>query len=336
MATSHVIYKLMNNLGYKFSICQLGKNVYDDLAYYNKDNFPDIEITRPNIATDLTAIHNKALVTVNGYIYPTTYYNDKLYVANATKSMLKSRSNHIGLLSFLDLSNNINKLPIQPSMITTDPPFTLYQKAIITFNRDIGNFILSVCGYPIFENSEFLYRVSSNAIAIRLDRLNMLSKIYELSRYRDIITELEIPSSINNPSQISLENVYSEDTVVKFLSTFNSFLIEVPCDTLTTSPIYLERSHLPGIFTTQINKSYPIIVGNGKFSEHYVKRAVYNFDLSEAERPSYKVHMNDAYYNNYAISSTSFSYTSMFNSSTLATDNYRLNRAFFLDIQMEN
>ena len=96
-------YQLANTAGYKFDIVKIGDHVFDQLAYYNKENFPDIQVKRPGTNTDLSLLHNKALMSVNGYFYPTVYEEDNLYIPNATLSMLKSRANSIGILSFNNL-----------------------------------------------------------------------------------------------------------------------------------------------------------------------------------------------------------------------------------------
>lgn len=153
-------YALANTTGYKFNITKIGYNNYDSLAYYNKENFPDVEVLRPGTSTDLTILDSKALLTVNGYVYNTTVIGGRLYIPNATKSMLKSRENNIGIFSFNSLPGVLTKTPITVEMITPEPPFTLYEKAIITFNTPVNFPIIVICGYIIFENPEIFYRVS--------------------------------------------------------------------------------------------------------------------------------------------------------------------------------
>ena len=316
-------YQLANVAGYKFNIVKIGYNVYDELAYYNKENFPDIEITRPNVPTNLADLHNKCLLSVNGYIYKTEYSNDRLFIPNATKSMIKSRDNNIGILSFNSLSSNLTKYNITIDMITPESPYTLYEKAIITFNEDIQTPILVMCGYLIFEDPEFFYRISNRSFVLRLDRLNFIEKLYELNRYRDIFTELNIPVSANNSNLIDANIVKSNVTVVNFLSTFNSFLVNIPVTNFSIKKIYLEHSNVPGNFRTEIEPVYPIMVGYGKLAEYFKKKTTDN---------KYSVYINDAYYNQHLISNFSFNEINLYNDNRVVGDTYRLTQAYFLNL----
>ena len=316
-------YQLANTAGYKFNITKIGSNSYDDLAYYNKESFPDVAITRPKSDTDLSLLHNKALLTVNGYVYPTSYDGTNLCIPNATKSMLKARSNHIGILSFNKLERNLTKHAITSDMVTTEPLTTLYEKTIITFPSEINYPILVICGYLVFENPEFFYRVSGNSFVLRLDRLNYIEKLYELNRCRDIFSELNIPTSINNPSVIDAQVARSDDAIKKFLTSFNSFVVDLPVSNFSTKKIYLEHSSVPGNFRTEVAPVYPIIVGYGKIAE-YIKRR--NNDSK------YTVYIADAYYNQHLFSSMSTNAINLYNDHRLVGSTYRLSSAFFLNM----
>lgn len=322
MAT--VRYQLANTAGYKFNIVKIGHNEYDPLAYYHKENFPDVEITRPNIDTDLSLLDTKCLLTVNGYIYPTIYQNNRLFIPNATKTMIKSRSNNIGILSFNNLSLNLIKRPITIDMVTPEAPYSLYEKAIITFNSEIGNAILVIAGYPIFENPECFYRVSGNSFALKLDKLQYIEKLYELYRYRNIFEELNLEVSPNNPSMISIDMARSDSIILKLLTLFNTFLVEIPSATLATKKIYLEHSNVPGNFRTEKEPTSPIVVGYGKFCE-YIKKKTNDY--------KYTVYMNDGYYNQHLISNMNYNNVSVCNDHRVVGSTYRLSNAFFLDIE---
>ena len=320
-------YQLANTAGYKFHIKKMGFNNYDELAYYHKENFPDVELTRPGTETDLSLLNNKCLLSVNGYLYPTVYQDSKLYIPNATKSMIKSRANNIGILSFNNLSSNITKLPINIAMITPEAPFTLFEKAIITFEEDIQSPILSICGYMVFENPEFFYRVSNRSFALRLDRLNYVEKLYELERYRDIFKELEIPTSVNNPTLIDASVARSDAIIIKFLTSFNSFLVNIPINNLHIEKVYLEHSNVPGNFRTEIEPNMPLMVGYGKLSEYIKKKTT---------DTKYTVYMNDAYYNQHLISNHSFTDITLYNDHRVIGNTYRLSQAYFLNMYTIN
>jgi len=323
MSTVTFQYSLANTSGYKFNITKIGFNNYDDLAYYNKENFPDIEITRPATDTDLKSLDSKALITVNGYVHNTTVIENRLYVANATKSMLRSRENNIGIFSFNSLPGVLTKTPITADMITPEAPFTLYEKAVITFNSPVNCPILVVCGYLIFENPEVFYRVSPNAYVLRMDKINYIEKLYELKRSRDIFTELDIPISPNNVSMIDANTVRSEVAITKFLTTFNSFLVDLPVNNLSVDRVYLEHSNIPGNFRTELEPTLPIMVGYGKLAEYSKRKTTEN---------KYTVYVNDAYYNKHLFSNTSYGNINVYNDHRQVGSTYALTQAFFLKV----
>lgn len=319
-------YQLASKAGYKFQITRIGEHVLDQLAYYHKENFPDVEVSRPSVDTDLSLLHTKALMTVNGYIYPTVYQDRKLYIPNATKSMLKSRSNQIGILSFNKLAGDLVKHTITPAMVTAETPTSMFEKVIITFDKDIAHPILVMCGYMVFEDPEVFYRVSSKSFALRLDRLNYIEKLYELARQRDIFNELGVPVSPNNSSMIDADVARSDVTITKFLTAFNSFLVELPATGLETRKIFLEHSNVPGNFRTELEPTFPIMVGYGKIGEYHKKKT---------NDQKYTVYVEDAYYNQHLFSSMSYQDIKVYNDHRLPGSTYRLSQAFFLEIAVE-
>lgn len=326
MTELHFNYQLAISAGYKMNIVKIGQNAYDQLAYYQKENFPDLQITRPQTETDLSILHDKTLMTVNGYIYPTVYQDSKLYIPKATTSMLNSRSNNIGILSFNKLQDKLIKTEIKLEMLSSEYPLSMFEKTIITFDKDVGHPILVMCGYMVFENPEYFYRVSDRSFVLRLDRLNFIEKLYELRRQRDIFTELGIPVSPNNPTVVDGGIARSDITITKFLTSFNSFLVEVPVTNLQTKKIYLEHSNVPGNFRTDLEPTAPIIVGYGKIAE-YIKK--HNND------GKYTVYINDAYYNQHLFSNLPTDQINIYNDHRHVGSTYRLCQAFFLDMFTE-
>ncbi len=325
MTTEHATYQLASAANYKFNICKIGFNSYDPTAYYHKENFPDVEVTRPGTDTDLELLHKNFLMTVNGYVYSTEYIGGKLYIPNATMSMIRSRANAMGLINFTNLGQ-ITKTKITPSMVTTDPIMPAFEKVIITFPDTVKQPILIMAGYMIFENPEYFYRVSDNVFALRLDRLNYVEKLYELNRYRDIFKELEVPVSNTNDTMVDGQVVRSEAVIKKVLSLHNSFLVNLDADNLSTTKIYLDKTSVPLNFRTEYKPIYPLIVGYGKVTEYF------------QEKPTdekYVVSTQDGYYNNHLFSSQSYRDLAVYNDHRKPGTTYRLSPGFFLDITVE-
>lgn len=317
-------YTLGANAGYRYNISKIGEHAYDELAYFIKENFPDVEVTRPGQTTDLSLLHTKCLTTVNGYVYPTAMFDGKLYIPKATTSMVKSRLNHIGIISFNNLPDELVKIPITVDMITPDTPIPLYEKVILTFERSIGSCFLVLGGYLVFEHPEFFYRVSDSSFALRLDRLNYIERLYETNRYRNIFNELSIPLSTLNPHMFDAEIARSAPVITRYLSCFNSFLVEVPATNLSVRKVYLEHSNVPGNFRTELEPKLPFVSGYGKLTE-YMK--------CKNNDTKYTVTVNDAYYNNHLFTKMSTADTQVYNDHREPGRTYHLSESFFLEIK---
>ena len=327
MAEYHFNYINARRAGYRAEICKIGEKVYDPLQYWVKANFPDIEITRPTLATDLSLVHNKTLFTVNGYVYPTLYTNSRLYVPKATLSMLKSKTNHLGLISFNILEGNLTKHQLTAENITPDGNYSLYEKCVITLSVAVRTPILIIGGYMQLEEAGVFYRISDTSFMLCLDKLSYIERLFESQRYRDIFKELEIPTSVNNIAMIDGVVARSDSAVMKYLTCFNSFMVDVPVDRLFVNKIYLNQSNIASTFNTDAPPLFPLVTGYGKFSEYH---------YSEGPDGRYCVSTIDAYYDNHLLSKLNVSQAAVYNDHREVGSTYRLSNAYMMDIYSED
>lgn len=326
MATHRVNYLLGSTGNYRFNITKMGHHEYDQLAYIHKSDFPDVQVTRPKTDTDLLKVHQTCLMTVNGYVHSTTYTSGKLYIPQATHSMLKSKANVTGILDFSKVAPNMTKLSITPEMVTEDPGILAYDKVFITFNEPVQQPLLIMAGYIIPYDTDNFYRVSDTSFALCLSKLQYMERLYELSRYRDIFKNLEVPVSPLNPHMVDTEVVRSLMVIKRLLSTHNSFMVDLKIDNFSTKKIYLNHSKIPGTFTTQTLPNIPLFVGYGKVSEYTVRRD---------NEFRYTVHTQDCHYNNHLMSYMGQNKIKVFNDHRKPGDTHRLAQAFFLDMTTE-
>lgn len=320
-----VSYQLASDAQYRFDIVKIGRHEYDHLAYYFKENFPDVKITRKQLEMDIPKLQATTLWTVNGYVQTTITDGENLYIPGVVAGMLHSRSNKVGMLTFNGLTAGLKKHPIAATQVTADVNIPAYEKVFITFEEAVVSPILVMAGYLIFENQEFFYRISDHTFALHLHRLNYMEKLYELSHYREIFKELEIPTSPNNPTQVDAKDALSETTIKKFLSLPNSFVVDTGHPQgLVTQPIYLEHSNIPGNFRTHKLPTLPMFVGFGKLTEYHKNRINDN---------RYSVYTQDTIYNNYIFSATNHHLVQSYNGHRIPNSTYRISQGFFLDIR---
>ena len=322
---AEVHYQLANVAGYRLDIAKIGKNEYDPLSYYYKKDFPDLKITRPNTETYLELLDKRALLTVNGYVYSTIYENNTLYVRNAVETMLKTRKNHVGILSFAELNKDLKKIPIKQSMIFTEQPYTLYQRAILKFNEPVVKPILIVAGYMIFETPNYFFRVADDTFVLNLEALNYMEKIYELNRYCNIFTQLGVSINTTNASLVDADVIRSNNVITKFLTLHNSFLVDVGTN-YNIEKIYLEHSNVPCSFRTEVEPIYPIVVSYGKFTEYFKMRQIDS---------KFNIYTSDGHYNKHLFSYLPKDLIKVYNDHRTTNNTYRLTPAFFLKITFD-
>lgn len=324
--TTPITYQLASAAGYRFNLAELGKNSYDELAYYFKENFPDIVITRRNAKLDIPKLQNTFLWTVNGYVYSATQDGEQLYLQGAAQGVLRSRSNIFGMLNFSGVTTKIDQRRIDASMIFEDINIEAYEKVFINFEQPVTNPLLVMGGYLVFENPEFFYRVSDTMFVLHLHRLNYVEKIYETLKCRDIFAELGVPVSPNNPTQVNASDLRSLATIKKYLTLNNSFLIDLGDKGVQLDKVYLQHSNVPSSFIAHKYPYLPLFVGYGKLAEYLVTKA-------NSER--WIVNTQDAVYDNYLFTSQNHHLIRSYNAHRKPGQTYRLAEAFFLDIRSE-
>lgn len=323
MPTHRVKYQLGSTGNYRYNIIRIGFSEYDALAYLHKKDFPDVEITRPGTDTDLALVNQTCLMTVNGYIYDSLYQSGRLYIPGATLAMLCSRTNVMGVLDFGQITPNLARIKITPSMVTDENNVLPYNKVFITLPSAVVQPLLVMGGYLIPYDTESFYRVSDNSFALNLSALNYTEKLYETSRYRDIFKDLDVPVSVSNPQMVDADLVRSLITIRKYLSLNNSFMVDLGVGNLALTKIFLEHSRIPGVFKTQVSPSMPMVMGYGKLTEYAV---------TKNREALYSVHSQDAHYNNHLVSHMPAHQVQVHNDHRLPGDTHRLAQGFFLDI----
>ena len=305
---------------YRCAIVRMGRHEYDPLAYQYKQDFPDIEITRQDPA-DLQTLHERCLFTVNGYVHRSVYSDSRLYVPQATPSMLRSRLNATGVLDFGCTGKPLKTLALSAAMITEEPHTAAYDKVIITLPEAVEQPLLVMAGYLITYHPQTFYRVSDNAFAVHLARLQYHEKLYELYRYRDIFRELSVPVSEHNPQMVDTAQVRSLETIKALLSTHNSFMVDLQTPTWQVSKEAVRESHVPGSFLADSHPELPLLTGYGKLAEYASRRE---------NSPRWSVTLHDWQYHNHLLSHRSPYTSAVVNDHRVPGARQRLAPVFFL------
>lgn len=319
-------YILASSAGYKINIANEGYNPYDETTYGNKSQFKDIVLTRPGLHTDMYNIHTKSLITINGYFHPTSFLDDRVYVKEAVPTLLKTGINHVGIFSFFNLDVDLDKITITEDMISGEEEYSYYEKVIITLPKPVDGIFLIFGGYLIVEDERYLRRVSDRSFVLYPSRLNYTDKIYELFRYRNIFSELGVNVSNFDDSVVLYNDITSNDTIIKMLTRFNTFFVNLKGHRIKYDALQLEHSAVPNNYRTELHPSKLLLGGHGK---------VIDYKFMKYNSRKFTILTTDAFYNNLINSYTPEYALDLLNKNRRPGDTHRLSSVFFLDIICE-
>ncbi len=267
MSTASIKYLNAIHGSYKISISKAFADVPSDHPYAAFVGLPDVKISRQD--TDVTLLHSKALLTVNGIILPTATDGDNLWILNGAKTMVQSASNHVGILSFMGYRDNLTKYQITEAMITADPNYTLYDKLFITAPAPVSTIALVLGGYLQLEQPDVLYRVSDTTFVLCLSKLDYIGRLYELYNYTDIFSQLGLTLQPGTRPLIDEALAISDLYIKRFMTLVNSMMVSIPTNNLTQNKLYLSQNTTPGKFVSLAEPVDPMFSNSGKLIEYF-------------------------------------------------------------------
>lgn len=230
-------------------------------------SLPNIRLTRTDTTMDYSYMFNRCLVTINGFYHRTdTDGENGLMVVGAMTSRNISGSNQIGLLSFASMCA-IEILPIASSMIDT----TTADKPIINLGVDLTDksVLLILGGYMVQVDGTALKRVGDASYKIDLTQLNLVDRYYESSNYIDL-TELEISTSANNTSEISISDLTTESVTKAWLQLSQTFFVILDTPDLYLEKQYVARSGMPDIYFNYSKPESPLVLELGRHPSYWM------------------------------------------------------------------
>lgn len=251
--------------GYKVELVEPGRAV----DYTGKrDHKTEVSITRPRLNSKYMYEH--CLVSLNGYFYQTDYDDKNLYVLNGGKSLLRSRRNQIGILSFQDIAK-IEQLPLVGSMISkTNDSGKYSNEAVITLDKKYRDksIILSLAGHLVFPNDFNFKKIGEDNWLLVMSDLPIIERYFESKDFIDY-SNLGLTSFVDNPDKIDVQEFLSDNVMEKYITHEQSFIIIVDTPNLIKSHHYVRSSKLPGMFTAYEEPKGLLFVGRGRTAEYW-------------------------------------------------------------------
>ena len=239
-------------------------------AGVNARNFTDVKLTRNKFKTDMELINDYCLMTVNGFFHDHVGNQTETFILKGGKTGFKSQETQIGIYSFLDVGK-LNKIKINPLKIaSTDVGGSFYERLRFEVDFEVGDkpYFLIMGGYMIFPKENIFFQTGPSTFSLALNQLHYEERIMESDKFIDL-SELELSAPNMSPNGYDLAQLRSDETIAKYLSMSNSYLVVVDAPMLAVERHVIQRAAFPGQFLHYEDPVYPVIGAHGRFLDYW-------------------------------------------------------------------
>lgn len=205
--------------------------------------------------------------------------------------------NTVGLLSFRELGN-LSKIRILPEMLGRGKPTIPYaQEVYLTTNEDLSNAypILVIGGYLHVCDIYEVVNAEMGIIRIDFQKIQLLHRYFESKNVIDL-SSLELSVDADNADAVSLDELYSDTVIEKYLTLSQSFIVWVEgCPSVYCTKHLNSVPQQPGIIEAPTDAIYPLQTAFGHTPEYWRNRVteeiwepkLYALDVTSNVRPNY-------------------------------------------------
>lgn len=218
-------------------------------------------------------LFNSVLTTVSGFLHRNTPHSTGLAILGGGKTFMNTQLNTVGVLSFANCCR-VQQLSIEEDMIEAyDITSPLIKRCLIKTNQPIINkkVLLSLGGYFIHD-AEVIKLINPEAglVLINTEKLDFLKLILGSVGQIDL-DSLGIFSDdrIVNYNKVRVEDVQSDNTIKRYLTLEQSFLILLECDDISFDYIPTVTTGLPSVYEYHKEPTYPLISSLNKLPEYW-------------------------------------------------------------------
>jgi hypothetical protein len=306
--------------GYKVDTTKIGVG---NISGYTPSELVDLKITRPGTETDVSLLHKYCLITVNGYIHRTDTDDINTYVYEGRKSLARCRENQAGILSFLDIGR-LKQVPIEAENIyAQEAGDDLKSRAYfwVDENFEGKSVALVLGGYLIFPEENVFWQTGEKTFAINFNAMPVVERLVESNMYLDL-SFLELDRFENQPDLMSVPEMLSDETLKKYMTMSQSFLVIIDAPHIFTSRTHLRDCKMPGMFTAFQDPTYPLFVNYGKMAEYW----------KTFEDGQWSVTVRDSFLRNFVLSSRPDAQLNVVSPAGVPTQTFYHSRGYMMQI----
>lgn len=261
----------------------------------------DLVLTHP---THSYADYDKyCLTTVNGYFHITDYTVDGIRVLDGNKSVRRANNNQIGVYSF-ETIGALQKVPITASMVSPQRPGApLNDASYISMpsNIDITNkTVLLVVGGYLQVLGKVYKPVGDRTWRIEVGASMFLDRYIQSVREMDL-DHLGLTIDPKNPTLMSLDQMRSDEVVLKYLTMSQSFFVVVDTPSFFQDYEPIEWLRLPGRFIDPSGDNLPLVGAYGRMLDYHTIPEVDTFVYAGTNNVRYDYDANHTRWQTKAI-----------------------------------
>lgn len=307
---------------YKIDTCLIGQTTPSN---YPAEDLNDLKLSRPSYETDLSLLHSHCLLSVNGFVHYTANDANFAYVKDGAATMRKSNQNHLGITSFLSIGS-LTKIPVIENMVAKQSVDSTYRERIYidipdTYDIENKSVFLILGGYIVFPKNNVFWQTGDRRFALNINNIPYLERLFESMNFMNL-TSLDLSQNPASPNAFDLDEVWSDETLLKYLTLSQTFIVAVDSERLVFRKLYLRNSNLPGMFTSYQDPVYPLFVGHGRLAEYWKVR----------EDNHWSVNVVDSFLRNYVISYQKEEDLNIVNNNLISSKPFYHSRGFMLEI----
>lgn len=260
-------YSDARRAGYRVEYAHMGHHYPDNMPV---ESLPDLSLYRPSYSTDMETLDTHCMMSVNGFYHRTGYIDGKAFIIDGGKTTRHANKNAFGIWSFFDIGS-IEKVSIEAAdIIPADPTKNLKDKIRFSVDRDLTgkSVFLVLGGYLVFQQEDIFTSVNDNSFLLDVKNLPHAARIMESDHYIDL-APLGLTRPVDNQGTYSVEELFSDAVLRKYLTLSQSFLVIVNTPNLNIGKMELRETANYSLFTTLQEPVYPLIISSGRQVEYW-------------------------------------------------------------------
>lgn len=239
-------------------------------AHYtsSQDDQLRTEMQLSRIGTDMRLVEKYCLAVANGYFYRVEADRDIAYVPDAGKGLLKTRYNHVGLLSFENIGEIATFGIDEASILPHTAGAGLYEGASVPLpatNLQGKTLMLVVGGYLHFASDGVYTQVSDTRMLIKPGALALLE------RYQESMDKIDWSGVLTAPNNTNVDSpeLRSDAALKKYLSHSQTFWVVVNTPSLSKARLPIWALPLPGQFISSVEPKELLLAGSGYVLQYW-------------------------------------------------------------------